>query len=70
MDENNERSVFDLISETSSRNSSQYFLFSPKLLPDLTYTEKMKIHIIFNGPFMEFDWNQVSYESDEETDDE
>jgi hypothetical protein len=70
MDENNERSVFDLITETSSRNSSQYFLFSPKLLSDLTYNEKMKIHIIFNGPFMEFDWSSIAYESDTDTDDD
>ncbi len=68
MDESNERSVFDLISETSSRNNSQYFLFSPKLLSDLSYSEEMTIHVIFNGPFMEFDWNQLNVDEDEEED--
>lgn len=66
MDESNERSVFDLISETSSQNSSQYFLFTPKLLPDLTYTEKMKIHIVFNGPRFNFDWDQVINDADDD----
>ncbi|CAG2171730.1 unnamed protein product, partial [Oppiella nova] len=68
MDENNERSVFDLISETSSSNNSQYFLFSPKLLSDLKYTQEMTIHIIFNGPHMEFDWSRMESLFDEEED--
>ncbi|XP_074605442.1 structural maintenance of chromosomes 5 [Brevipalpus obovatus] len=50
MDDKNERKVFDLIVETASSNSSQYFLYSPKLLPGLTYSEKMDIHLILNGP--------------------
>ncbi|RWS16736.1 structural maintenance of chromosomes protein 5-like protein [Dinothrombium tinctorium] len=50
MDNKNERKVFDLIVETASKNSSQYFLFSPKLLSGLSYTEKMHIHIVLNGP--------------------
>lgn len=50
MDERNERGVFDLIAEVSRQNSSQYFLFSPKLLDNLNYTNEMKIHVIFNAP--------------------
>ncbi|XP_015785462.1 structural maintenance of chromosomes protein 5 [Tetranychus urticae] len=58
MDDTNERRVFDLIVETASTNSSQYFLFSPKLLPKLTYTDRMHIHVIFNGPKFSVDWNR------------
>ncbi|XP_053202380.1 structural maintenance of chromosomes protein 5-like [Panonychus citri] len=58
MDDTNERRVFDLIVETASTNSSQYFLFSPKLLQKLTYTNRMHIHIIFNGPKFEVDWHK------------
>ena len=59
MDETNERCVFDLISQVSRNNSSQYFLLSPKLLPDLNYTDEMKVHIIFNGPHIYVNWNNV-----------
>ena len=70
MDENNERSVFDLISLTSAQKKSQYFLFSPKLLPGLNYTEKMKFHVIFNGPFMQLDWSRVLPTLGDDNDDE
>ncbi|XP_054161003.1 structural maintenance of chromosomes protein 5-like [Oppia nitens] len=70
MDENNERSVFGLISETSVRTNSQYFLFSPKLLTNLSYTREMSIHIIFNGPHMEFDWTRLELMDDDEDDEE
>lgn len=59
MDETNERFVFDLIAEVSRKNSSQYFLLSPKLLPNLNYTPEMKVHIIFNGPHIYVNWNNV-----------
>lgn len=49
MDKTNERRVFELLVQTADSSSSQYFLVSPKLLPDLSYTDKMRIHIIFNG---------------------
>ncbi|KAH9416423.1 Structural maintenance of chromosomes protein 5 [Dermatophagoides pteronyssinus] len=58
MDEKNERCVFDLIAEVSKRNSSQYFLLSPKLLTKLKYTDEMKIHIIFNGPHTYVNFNK------------
>lgn len=60
MDPNNERRVFELVVETACRpNTSQYFLITPKLLPDLTYTEKMTILCVFNGPHMvkHTEWN-------------
>lgn len=49
MDKENERKVFELLVATADSSSSQYFLVSPKLLPDLPYSSKMRIHIVFNG---------------------
>jgi chromosome segregation ATPase len=49
MDAANERKIFDLIVETAMKNSSQYFLLSPKLLLGLKYSDKMQIHCIQNG---------------------
>ncbi|XP_015772407.1 PREDICTED: structural maintenance of chromosomes protein 5-like [Acropora digitifera] len=60
MDPNNERRVFELVVETACRpNTSQYFLITPKLLPDLTYTNRMTILCVFNGPDMvkHTEWN-------------
>ncbi|XP_067017127.1 structural maintenance of chromosomes protein 5-like [Acropora muricata] len=60
MDPNNERRVFELVVETACRpNTSQYFLITPKLLPDLTYTNRMTILCVFNGPEMvkHTEWN-------------
>lgn len=58
MDEINERRVFDLIVETARRNSSQYLLFSPKLLSGLTYIDTMRICIVFNSPNLKFKWKE------------
>ena len=53
MDPNNERRVFELVVETVCRpNTSQYFLITPKLLPDLHYTKGMTILTILNGHWM------------------
>lgn len=53
MDPNNERRVFELVVKTACKeNTSQYFLITPKLLPDLTYTDKMTILCVFNGYYM------------------
>ena len=49
MDAANERKIFDLIVDTAMKNSSQYFLLSPKLLLGLKYSDKMQIHCIQNG---------------------
>ena len=53
MDPNNERKVFELMVETSTRpNTPQHFLMSPKLLPDLHYSDKMTILFVYNGHWM------------------
>ncbi|XP_071746620.1 LOW QUALITY PROTEIN: structural maintenance of chromosomes protein 5 [Lepeophtheirus salmonis] len=54
MDATNERKVFDILINTSSREdrSAQYFLLTPKLLPDLSYNEMVKIHVVYNGTHM------------------
>ncbi|XP_078052832.1 structural maintenance of chromosomes 5 [Augochlora pura] len=53
MDALNERRVFNLLVQMSKRpNSSQYFLLTPKLLPDLVYSDTVTVHCVFNGPFM------------------
>lgn len=53
MDTNNERKVFELVVSTACReNTSQYFLITPKLLPDLQYSPKMKILCVMNGHWM------------------
>ena len=50
MDPVNERKVHSIIVNTATKpDTSQYFLITPKLLPDLEYNEKMKILCIFNG---------------------
>jgi hypothetical protein len=49
-DPRNERSVHKLIVETATKpNTSQYFLITPKLLPDLHYNSRMRICCVFNG---------------------
>jgi len=50
MDPFNERRVFDLLVQTACHESSaQYFLLTPKLLPNLNYSNNMKIHFVQNG---------------------
>ncbi|KAJ3219302.1 Structural maintenance of chromosomes protein 5 [Dinochytrium kinnereticum] len=59
MDPRNERMVHTQIVDTACRDgSSQYFLITPKLLPDLTYHERMKVLVIYNGEHQpkEFDF--------------
>lgn len=53
MDTNNERRVFEFVVSTACReNTSQYFLITPKLLPDLKYSPKMKVLCVVNGHWM------------------
>ncbi|XP_022244453.1 structural maintenance of chromosomes protein 5-like isoform X3 [Limulus polyphemus] len=53
MDSRNERRVFELVVQTACLEAtSQYFLLTPKLLPDLAYAENMTILFIHNGPKM------------------
>ncbi|VDN33786.1 unnamed protein product [Gongylonema pulchrum] len=53
MDSTNERLVFnmiiDMLSSDTGLAKTQYFLLTPKLLPDLTYSRKVKIHCIYSG---------------------
>ena len=50
MDPRNERIVHRLIVESAcEKYNSQYFLITPKLLPDLMYHDKLRVLCIFNG---------------------
>ncbi|GLJ59114.1 hypothetical protein SUGI_1493110 [Cryptomeria japonica] len=59
MDKENERKVFELLVSTADSSSSQYFLVSPKLLNNLPYSEKMKIHVVFNGKKLGLSWDDI-----------
>ncbi len=51
MDPVNERKVFDIIVQNScSKQFAQYFLLTPKLLPDLKFDERTNVICVFNGP--------------------
>ncbi|CAD7695563.1 unnamed protein product [Ostreobium quekettii] len=51
MDSNNERKVFDQLVESASLpGTPQCFLITPKLLPNLSYSENVTTHTLFNGP--------------------
>jgi len=51
MDAANERKVFEEIIHCASvEGTSQYFVITPKLLPDLNYGEAVKLHFVWNGP--------------------
>eukprot|EP00326_Haptolina_ericina_P027602 CAMPEP_0181194042 /NCGR_PEP_ID=MMETSP1096-20121128/14131_1 /TAXON_ID=156174 ORGANISM="Chrysochromulina ericina, Strain CCMP281" /NCGR_SAMPLE_ID=MMETSP1096 /ASSEMBLY_ACC=CAM_ASM_000453 /LENGTH=1098 /DNA_ID=CAMNT_0023283529 /DNA_START=32 /DNA_END=3328 /DNA_ORIENTATION=+ len=53
MDSTNERNVFECITHACNEGGKQYFLLTPKLLPDLNYGEDTVIQIVYNGPYME-----------------
>jgi chromosome segregation ATPase len=51
MDPINERKVFDIIVQNScAKQFAQYFLLTPKLLPDLSFDERTNVICVFNGP--------------------
>ena len=51
MDPVNERKVFDIIVQNScSKHMAQYFLLTPKLLPDLSFDDRTNVICVFNGP--------------------
>ncbi|THH15953.1 hypothetical protein EW146_g4614 [Bondarzewia mesenterica] len=53
MDQRAERAVHDQLVETTCKaDSGQYFLITPKLLPDLRYHELMKILCVNNGEWL------------------
>ena len=51
MDSTNERNVFECITHACREGGKQYFLLTPKLLPDLEYGEETVLQIVFNGPY-------------------
>jgi chromosome segregation ATPase len=64
MDPINERMVFDLIVKTASNGqTSQYFLLTPKLLPDLEYNDRMTVLPVHNSLTSTFtgDWNIAKF---------
>ncbi|KAG6812148.1 hypothetical protein H0H92_004147 [Tricholoma furcatifolium] len=53
MDQRAERSVHNsMVQVTCKEDSAQYFLITPKLLPDLEYHERMKILCVNNGEWL------------------
>lgn len=53
MDPNNERKVFKQLVECACRpETPQCFLLTPKLLPELPFTEHVRVLNIFNGPWI------------------
>lgn len=53
MDQRAERLVHNqLVDVTCREESGQYFLITPKLLPDLKYHERMKVLCINNGEWL------------------
>mmetsp|Transcript_1166 Transcript_1166/g.3084 ORF Transcript_1166/g.3084 Transcript_1166/m.3084 type:complete len:1077 (+) Transcript_1166:108-3338(+) len=55
MDAKNERMIFEQVvqSACSSAETPQYFLITPKLLPDLRFTPEMTVLCILNGPWQQ-----------------
>lgn len=53
MDPRNERKIFQLVVQTvCKKSSSQYFLLTPKLLPDLEYDNNMTVLCVYNGLYL------------------
>ncbi|KAL6307041.1 P-loop containing nucleoside triphosphate hydrolase protein [Sparassis latifolia] len=53
MDQRAERAVHNsLVEVTCKAESGQYFLITPKLLPDLNYAERMKVLCVNNGEWL------------------
>ncbi|GAB1609431.1 structural maintenance of chromosomes protein 5-like [Argonauta hians] len=53
MDPINERRVFKIVVDAvCKKRTSQYFLLTPKLLPDLNYHDDMSVLCVYNGPSM------------------
>ncbi|CAF3689414.1 unnamed protein product [Rotaria socialis] len=64
MDPTNERRVFELlVRHSSDKANSQYFLLSPKLLPNLKYSRKIKLLFVCNGDvnIKSQEWNVAKY---------
>lgn len=58
MDQRAERMVHNsMVDVTCKPDSAQYFLITPKLLPDLKYHERMRILCVNNGEWLPEDKN-------------
>ena len=59
MDPRNERAIHSQLVNTvcGSTGGSQYFLITPKLLPDLLYHENMRVLTIYNSSFVPERWD-------------
>lgn len=68
MDQKYERQVHDhMVRVTCTKNAGQYFLITPKLLPDLTYHKLMRVLVINNGEWLpeRFDfWRYIQAKKD------
>lgn len=54
MDPKNERKIFQMLVDiTCQPGQSQYFFVTPKLLPDLPYSDLMNISVVNNGIHIE-----------------
>ncbi|KAF2753511.1 P-loop containing nucleoside triphosphate hydrolase protein [Pseudovirgaria hyperparasitica] len=63
MDPRNERMVHKRLVEVScEENTSQYFLITPKLLPNLNYDPRMLVHCIAAGEFMPKDADTLNFQ--------
>jgi len=59
MDPYNERMIFQQVVECACHpGRPQYFLITPKLLPDLYFAPQVTVLCVFNGPWMipQKDW--------------
>ena len=57
MDQRAERMVHNsMVEVTCKPDSAQYFLITPKLLPDLEYHERMKVLCVNNGEWLPDEW--------------
>ncbi|PSK33505.1 hypothetical protein B9Z65_7392 [Elsinoe australis] len=64
MDPRNERLVHArMVNIACAEHTSQYFLITPKLLPNLKYDPRMKIHCIASGEYMPEDHKQLDFQS-------
>ncbi|GAB7346727.1 hypothetical protein MBLNU459_g1837t1 [Dothideomycetes sp. NU459] len=64
MDPRNERLVHSRIVDIAcAQHTSQYFLITPKLLPNLAYHPNMRVHCIASGEYMPEDHSQLNFQA-------
>ncbi|KAF2458103.1 P-loop containing nucleoside triphosphate hydrolase protein [Lineolata rhizophorae] len=62
MDPRNERMVHERMVEIACQeHTSQYFLITPKLLHNLMYHPRMKVHCIASGEYMPKDYKEMDF---------